>query len=275
MPARGQDLLVFSATPVVPKGEVAVPKASVQGGFTGSAKPNAQTAVPPGAAELSSAEVVIPSISIVNKTAPAIAASPAAALQAPLPAPPPVTAIPKPSNPARSALLDFLPSRLPSSRPLPTSREIVPTESPLRDYESRGGPVFTAAINAPNFTSKRGSWIFRFAELDGAELSSPVDEEIATLTPPSAVVKVDPKYAPEVVREKLEGVVILFAILRRDGTIDAESVRVVRKLDPRLDQSAREALLNWRFKASQRRGVTVDIQMEVSIPFYFRKHEGL
>jgi protein TonB len=88
------------------------------------------------------------------------------------------------------------------------------------------------------------------------------------------MVKVDPKYPPEVVREKLEGVVILYAILRKDGSIDAESVRLVRKLDERLDLSARDALLNWRFKPSQKNGIAVDIQMEVSIPFYFRK-DGL
>jgi TonB family protein len=95
------------------------------------------------------------------------------------------------------------------------------------------------------------------------------------LTAPAAIVKVDPKYAPEVVREKLEGLVILFAILRKDGTIDGESVRVIRKLDNRLDLSAREALLSWKFKPSQKNGIAVDIQMEVSIPFYFRKEEGL
>ena len=67
---------------------------------------------------------------------------------------------------------------------------------------------------------------------------------------------------------------ILFAILRKDGTIDGESVRVIRKLDGRLDQSAREALLDWKFKPSQRNGIAVDIQMEISIPFYFRR-DGL
>ena len=133
--------------------------------------------------------------------------------------------------------------------------------------------MYTAAINAPNFTSKRGSWIFRFAELWVSEGTS-LPASVVPLTAPSAVVKIDPKYAPEVVREKLEGVVILFAILRKDGLIDAGSVRVVRKLDDRLDVSARDALLGWKFKPSQRNGVPVDIQMEVSIPFYFHK-DGL
>ncbi len=73
----------------------------------------------------------------------------------------------------------------------------------------------------------------------------------APLTAPSAIVKVDPKYAPEVVREKLEGVVILFAVLRKDGTIDGESVRVIRKLDSRLDLSAREALAELEIQAQR------------------------
>jgi hypothetical protein len=72
-----------------------------------------------------------------------------------------------------------------------------------------------------------------------------------SLTAPSAIVKVDPKYARKSCGEKLEGVVILFAILRKDVTIDGESVRVIRKLDSRLDLSAREALLNWKLNRAK------------------------
>ena len=267
MPARGPDLLVFSVSPEVPKGEIAVPKVTSKGSLTGSPT---QSVLPRGAEELSRAEVLIPAVSINSQTASSVIGSGTATVQASLPKPPD---LPKPSNPTRaSSLLDFLPSRIPSSKPLVGSRaEIGSGESPLRDYESRGGPVYTAAINAPNFTSKRGSWIFRFAELS----AEPASTTPATpLTAPSAIVKVDPKYAPDVVRDKLEGIVILFAVLRNDGTIDGDSIRVIRKLDNRLDLSAREALLNWRFKPSERNGIAVDIQMEVSIPFYFRK-DGL
>jgi TonB family protein len=273
MPAQGPDLLVFSARPAIPMGEIAVPKASSTGRLTGSSIQTSQPLLPRDVAELSRAEVAIPSISISNPTAPIVGGAGTAVVQAPVPKPP---VVPPPLSPNRvSSLLDFLPSRIPSSKPLvASSTEIGSGESPLRDYESKGGPVYTAAINAPNFTSKRGSWIFRFAELWAVEPPSSPDTPAVSLTAPSAIVKVDPKYAPEVVREKLEGVVILFAILRKDGTIDGESVRVIRKLDSRLDLSAREALLNWKFKPSQRNGIAVDIQMEVSIPFYFRK-EGL
>ena len=273
MAAQGPDLLVFSARPAIPTGEIAVPKVTSTGRLTSSSIQTSQPLLPRDVAELSRAEVVMPSISISNPTAPIVGGAGTAVVQAPLPKPP---AVPTPLSPNRvSSLLDFLPSRIPSSKPLvASSTEIGSGESPLRDYESKGGPVYTAAINAPNFTSKRGSWIFRFAELWAVEPPSSPDTPAVSLTAPSAIIKVDPKYAPEVVREKLEGVVILFAILRKDGTIDGESVRVIRKLDSRLDLSAREALLNWKFKPSQRNGIAVDIQMEVSIPFYFRK-EGL
>ena len=93
------------------------------------------------------------------------------------------------------------------------------------------------------------------------------------LTAPSATVKVDPKYPPEAIRDKVEGVVILFAILKKEGTIDPGSVRVIRKLDPRLDIGARDALIRWKFKPSLKDGVPVDIQTEVSIPFYFRRDQ--
>lgn len=264
---QGSDLLVFSASPVIHKAEIRIPKARSKGRLTASSTEAPPLVLAPDVQELGRADIVVPSISISNRTAPTLANSGTAVVQAPPPNPPP-----KPPGPTRaSSLLDFLPSRIPSSKPLaPIAPEIGSGESPLRDYEGRGGPVYTAAINAPNFTSKRGSWIFRFAELLPAEPASPAPASASPLTAPSAIVKVDPKYAPEVVREKLEGVVILYAILRKDGSIDGESVRVVRKLDSRLDLSARDALLNWKFKPSQKNGVAVDIQMEVSIPFYFR-----
>jgi len=272
MLARGPDILVFSASPSIPNGDIAVPKASSTGRFTGSAGQVDQPTLPAGAGELSRAEVVMPSISINNRTAPNMLGTSTAVVQTPPPKPPAVPVPSRPTNP--SSLLDFLPSRIPSTQSLAATRsEVLSGESPLRDYENRGGPVYTAAINAPNFTSKRGSWIFRFAEHGAAPPLSGTDATVQ-LTAPSAIVKVDPKYTPEAVREKLEGVVVLFAVLRKDGTVDGESVRILRKLDSRLDESAREALLSWKFKPSRRNGIAVDIQMEVSIPFYFRR-EGL
>jgi len=45
---------------------------------------------------------------------------------------------------------------------------------------------------------------------------------------------------------------------------------VLQELDSRLDIYACEALRQWKFKPSLQAGVPIDIQAEISIPFYFR-----
>lgn len=261
--AKGPDLLVYSASPAIPGKEVAVPRVSTSGRLMTS--PNT---LPAGVSEIAQASIVVPSVSIRNRTVPNPPGTGSAVVQAPAP-----KLVEKEKRSA--SLLDFLPSRIPTTKPsLIGTKSGEPPASPLQEYEQQGGPVYTAAINAPNFTSKRGSWIIRFAELPAIQLevqSTGERQDLSRLSAPSATVKVDPKYPPEVVREKVEGVVVLFAILRKDGSIDSGSVRVIRKLDPRLDTAARDALLGWKFKPSAKNGAAVDIQMEVSIPFYFRR----
>ena len=107
MPAQGPDLLVFSVSPTVPKGEIAVPKASSTGRLTGSSMRTAQPVLPQGAEELSRAEVFIPAVSINSQTPPTVIGAGTAAVQAPLPRLP---ESPKPITPTRSLVpLDFLP----------------------------------------------------------------------------------------------------------------------------------------------------------------------
>ncbi len=90
------------------------------------------------------------------------------------------------------------------------------------------------------------------------------------MTAPSAVLQMDPRYPPAVVREKIDGIVILYAIILKDGTVDGSSLRVLQKLDSRLDSYACDALRQWKFKPSRQNGEPVDIQAEITIPFYFR-----
>ena len=58
IPAQGPDLLVFSVSPTVPKGEINVPKVSSPGRLTGSIR-TAEPVLPSGVGELSRAEVVM------------------------------------------------------------------------------------------------------------------------------------------------------------------------------------------------------------------------
>jgi TonB family protein len=88
-------------------------------------------------------------------------------------------------------------------------------------------------------------------------------EEIAE---PSPLHTVDPKYPPTAMAEHIEGEVILYAVIRRDGSVD--SVQLVRGIDPELDANAMRALVQWKFRPAERRGEPVDLEAVVHIPFH-------
>ncbi len=124
-----------------------------------------------------------------------------------------------------------------------------------------GKKIYTVYINMPNLTSQSGSWIMRFSELADR---APGGEE-SDLSAPVARRKVDPGYHPDAIRERVQGAVTLYAVIHRDGSVN--SVRVVRGLDPRLDERAVKALLRWQFDPARRNGSPVDLEALVQIPF--------
>ena len=70
---------------------------------------------------------------------------------------------------------------------------------------------------------------------------------------------------PDAIRDKVEGLVVLHAIIRKDGRV--ERIEVLRSLDPRLDERAVEALGRWEFQPATRNGAPVDLEAVVHIPF--------
>lgn len=132
--------------------------------------------------------------------------------------------------------------------------------------------VYTLHVNMPNLTSASGSWILNFAELNeeesgGAPKVGRTDsaEDLAGLVP---LRKVDPKYPPELRTGHVDGEVILYAIIRKDGSVD--SIQLVHSVDPILDANAMEALAQWKFRPAERRGEPVDLEAVVHIPFRSR-----
>jgi TonB family protein len=77
---------------------------------------------------------------------------------------------------------------------------------------------------------------------------------------------VDPKYPPELKAEKVEGDVVLYAVIRKDGSVD--SIQLVQGLDPQLDENAMEALGRWKFQPAERHGEPVELVAIVRIPFH-------
>ena len=77
--------------------------------------------------------------------------------------------------------------------------------------------------------------------------------------------KVDPKYPPALAEARIEGEVILYAIIRRDGSVD--SIQLMRSVEPELDRNAMDALARWQFLPAERAGAAVELEAVVHIPF--------
>jgi protein TonB len=128
--------------------------------------------------------------------------------------------------------------------------------------------IYTLHVNMPNLTSASGSWVLNFAELDEMVVGSDPRTAASDLAGPVPLRKVDPKYPPELRTAHVEGEVTLYAIIRKDGTVD--SIQLVHGVDSRLDANAMEALAQWKFQPAEKRGEAIDLEAVVHIPFRSR-----
>lgn len=124
--------------------------------------------------------------------------------------------------------------------------------------------VYTVAINMANINSASGSWILNFTEL-GSGSNGALSGELASPVP---VRKVDPKYPPELIEQNVQGEVVLYGIIRANGTVD--SIQVVRNVDPQLDANAKSAFAQWKFTPASKAGTPVDVEVIAHIPFKIR-----
>jgi protein TonB len=83
------------------------------------------------------------------------------------------------------------------------------------------------------------------------------------------MVKVDPAYPAELMRDRVEGTVTLYAVIFKDGSVGG--VKVLRGVEEKLDESARVALAKWKFHPATKNGSAVDLETVVQIPFVVRK----
>jgi TonB family protein len=252
-PSLAADLVAVSLAPAPPEEEIVVPQGSRSGEFHASPQgtdmesgpvPSTSdvvaTSTEPDAAvaefaNREPADIRVPGLSVSGSSAPQ-----------------PGTVVQDRSDQDFKRLLARV------SRP-----SLVPEISRERPLESDffgSRRVYTTYLNMPNLTSGSGSWVLRFAELE--EESAAVRSELST---PEPVRKVDPMYVPSAVREKIQGTVMLAALLLKDGSV--ANIRVVRSLDSRLDSSAVSALTQWQFRPAMRNGAAVNLEVLVQIPF--------
>jgi TonB family protein len=132
-----------------------------------------------------------------------------------------------------------------------------------------GKQVYTLNVNLPNLTSVAGSWILNFAQLD--EDDGPPSAPKGKLSGPVPVEKMDPKYPPQMIKEHVEGQVILYAIIGKDGGV--RNIQLVHSVEPELDKDAMEALAHWKFRPGTRDGAPVELEAVIYIPFRYRPVE--
>ena len=83
---------------------------------------------------------------------------------------------------------------------------------------------------------------------------------------PVVVAQPLPPYTEEARKARAEGIVLIQAIIRRDGSVD--SFKVLRGLGYGLDESAINTIATkWRFKPGTLNGVPVDVQANIEVTF--------
>jgi TonB family protein len=157
-----------------------------------------------------------------------------------------------------------------SPPPAPAPRPLTPDNTGARPADRIDTQVFGARrhysmrLSMPNLSSSVGSWTVRFAELNA---TGPANDDLSA---PEAITKVDPAYPQDLMQDRVEGVVVLYAIIRSDGSVDG--VRVLEGFDSRLDENARKALEQWRFRPGTKNGQPIDIEAVVRVPFRVRRN---
>ncbi len=165
-------------------------------------------------------------------------------------------------KPSASSLAHDAPADPPPARTAPPNfADLAPGAKP----EAVFGPkrVYALHVNMPNLNSATGSWLLNFSELRGG----PTGQHVSTddVSSPQPTKKVDPKYPPTLIAEHVEGEVVLYAVIRKDGSVD--SIQLVKGIDEQLDANAMHAFAQWKFRPAEKQGEAVDLEVIAHIPF--------
>ena len=86
---------------------------------------------------------------------------------------------------------------------------------------------------------------------------------------PVVVKRVAPQYTPDAMRAKVEGTVGLECVVETDGS--TSGIRVIKALDPGLDEEAVKALRLWTFEPGKKDGKPVRVRITLEMTFTLRK----
>jgi TonB family protein len=174
---------------------------------------------------------------------------------------------PRVSTPAPRALIlkpdpHTKPDDAPERNGPPNFAALPPAAQPEQIFASR--KIYKMLVNMPNLNSATGSWILNFSEMRANSGGPGTDS--SEVSAPSPLRKIDPKYPPTLINDHVEGEVVLYAVIRRNGSVD--SIQLVRGIDPDLDANAMQALSQWKFRPATKQGLPIELEAIVHIPFH-------
>lgn len=165
-------------------------------------------------------------------------------LQPPPPPPPPEAPPPEPPPPEKK--------KTPRPDPKPDEPEPIVTPPPRppeppRDYVPSPVPAPPAPAPAPPAPAPAP-----------AEQMGPI--RVSPGQGPGIIKKVEPIYPPMARTARMQGTVVLDAVILKDGTVS--NVNVVKSANPMFDKAAMNALRQWRFSPGEQ-----DVIMSLTVHF--------
>ena len=90
----------------------------------------------------------------------------------------------------------------------------------------------------------------------------------SSMVRPERIAGLQPRYTEVARRARLEGVVILRAVITRQG--DVRDVKIVKPLGLGLDEAAAETVRGWRFRPARLDGEPIDVIYSLTVKFNLR-----
>ena len=169
------------------------------------------------------------------------------------------------------------PMKLPRVEAVSRSEAVAPTAAlpMLQTSLAEASTVSPLALPPPSFDERVTSTVPAFGAGSVTVLGGPPTQDRNRVIPVGGAVRapvkirdVMPVYPAVARAARAQGVVVLEAIIDRDGMV--RDVRVVKSV-PLLDQAAIAAVRSWRYTQPTLNGIPVDVSMTVRVAFTVQK----
>ena len=164
-----------------------------------------------------------------------------------------------------------------AAAPVASTVQAVPLEAPEGIREEIPRPAPTATVGVPGGMPVTGDpTAFTRPLNEGTSLAPQLPPPVkprpvgGDVRPPERLVFKAPAYPPLAQAARIEGTVILEAVIDARGVV--QDVTVLRSV-PMLDRAAIDAVKQWRYTPTRLNGVAIPVRMSITVTFSMRQWE--